>query len=87
MNSKKLFATIAISTMLLTGCTLNNQDTIIRVNGKNITQAQFDKSFDKQANNSMLQQMVKVNNGVSDKVILNNTTDGKNYKTIKISHL
>lgn len=57
MNGKKLFATIAISTMLLTGCTFNNSDAIVRVNGKNITQAQFDKSFDKQANNSMLKQM------------------------------
>ena len=57
MNGKKLFTTIAISTMLLTGCTFNNSNAIVRVNGKNITQAQFDKSLDKQANNSMLKQM------------------------------
>lgn len=57
MNSKKLFATIAVSTMLLTGCTLNPKDTIIKVNGENITQSQFNEVFDKAAGNSMFAQM------------------------------
>ncbi|MFA7658719.1 MAG: peptidylprolyl isomerase [Candidatus Gastranaerophilaceae bacterium] len=57
MNSKKLFATVAISTILLTGCTFNQKDTIVKVNGKSITQTQFDKVFDKAASNSMFAQM------------------------------
>lgn len=57
MNSKKLFATLALSTMLLTGCTFNQKDTIIKVNGENITQSQFDSVFDKAISNSMFSQM------------------------------
>lgn len=57
MNSKKLLATIAASAILLTGCNLNSKDTIIKVNGQNITQSQFNKIFDKEANNSMFSQM------------------------------
>ena len=51
---KKLLACIAISTVLLTGCTFENKSSgIIKVNGQVITQAQFDKEFDKNVNNSM----------------------------------
>lgn len=57
MNSKKLFATLAISAMLLTGCTFNRGNTIVRVNGQNITQSQFDEVFDKAAGSSMFSQM------------------------------
>lgn len=58
MNSKKLFATIALSAMLLTGCALNQpKDTIIKVNGDNITQSQFNEVFDKAVGNSMFAQM------------------------------
>lgn len=57
MNSKKLFATVAVSAMLLTGCTFNQKDTIIKVNGENITQSQFNEVFDKAAGNSMFAQM------------------------------
>jgi len=57
MNSKKILATIAISTVLLTGCSFNKSDTIVKVNGRSITQAQFDKDFDKAAGNSMFAQM------------------------------
>ena len=57
MNSKKLFATVAISTILLTGCTFNQKDTIIKVNNQNITQSQFDSVFDKAVGSSMLAQM------------------------------
>lgn len=57
MNNKKLLATIALSTMLLTGCTLGPKDTIIKVNGQDITQTQFNTVFDKAAGNSMFAQM------------------------------
>ncbi|MEI8128380.1 MAG: hypothetical protein WCG95_02070, partial [bacterium] len=57
MNSKKLFATLAISTMLLSGCTFNQKDTIIKVNDQNITQSQFDSIFDKAVGSSMFSQM------------------------------
>lgn len=57
MNSKKLFATIAISTMLLTGCTFGPKNTIIKVNGQSITKTQFNEVFDKAASMSALSQM------------------------------
>ena len=57
MDGKKLFATVAISTMLLTGCTFNQKDTIIKVNGENIYQTQFNQAFNKAASNSMFAQM------------------------------
>ncbi len=46
MNSKKLFATIALSAVLLTGCAVNNKDVIITVNDKKITQQDFDNAFE-----------------------------------------
>lgn len=57
MDSKKLLATIAISAMLLTGCTFGHKDVIVKVNGQDITQAQFDKTFDKAMGHSMFAQM------------------------------
>lgn len=57
MNSKKLLATVAISAMLLTGCTFNQQNAIIKVNGQGITQSQFNELFDKEASSSMFAQM------------------------------
>lgn len=58
MNSKKLFATIALSATLLTGCAFNQaKDTIIKVNDKNITMSQFNDVFNKAASNSMFAQM------------------------------
>jgi len=57
MNTKKLFATIAISTVLLTGCTFGQKDVIIKVNNQPITQPQFDKIFNKETSNPMLAQM------------------------------
>jgi len=58
MNSKKLFATVAISATLLTGCTFGQpKDVIVKVNGDNITMSQFNQSFDKAAGNSMFSQM------------------------------
>lgn len=57
MDSKKIFATIAISALLLTGCTFNPGKTIVKVNGQNITQSQFDESFNQAAGNSMFAQL------------------------------
>lgn len=57
MKTKKLLATVAVSAMLLTGCTFGAKDAIIKVNGQNITQAQYNQAFDKEANNSMFAQM------------------------------
>lgn len=57
MNGKKLFATVAISAMLLTGCSFGKKDVIVKVNGQGITQAQFDQTFDKAIGNSMFAQM------------------------------
>lgn len=57
MNRKKLLVTVAVSAMLLTGCTFGHRDTIIKVNGQNITQSQFDETFNKSVNNSMFAQM------------------------------
>lgn len=57
MDSKKILATLAVSAMLLTGCSFNQKDVIVKVNDKNITQAQFDEVFDKAASNSMFSQM------------------------------
>lgn len=57
MKTKKLLATVAISAMLLTGCTFGPQKAIVKVNNQNITQAQFDEAFNKAAGNSMFAQM------------------------------
>lgn len=58
MKSKKLFATLAVSAMLLTGCTFGQpKDTIIKVNDRSITKAQFEEVFNKAAGNSMFSQM------------------------------
>lgn len=57
MDTKKLFAMLAISATLLTGCTFNQKETIIKVNGQDITKAQFDEVFNKAASNSMFAQM------------------------------
>jgi len=71
MNTKKLFATVAISTMLLTACTFNQKDTIIKVNDKNITQSQFDKEMDKALSNSIFAQMgVDVKNDKNNSLYL-----------------
>lgn len=57
MKGKKLFATVVISTMLLTGCTFGPQKAIIKVNGQNISQSQFDTMLNEEASNSMFAQM------------------------------
>lgn len=56
MNGKKILATIAVSALLLTGCSFNHK-AIVKVNGQPITQAQFDDTFNKAIGNSMFAQM------------------------------
>lgn len=57
MNGKKLFASIAISAVLLTGCSFGPKNTIIKVNNQDITQSQFNEVFDEAISNSMFSQM------------------------------
>lgn len=54
---KKLLVCLAMSTILLTGCSfMHKNDGIIKVNGQVITQAEFDKEFDKAIDNSVFKQ-------------------------------
>lgn len=57
MKGKNLLITLAVSAVLFAGCGLKSGETIIKVNDKNITQAQFDKMFEKQVGNSMVSQL------------------------------
>ena len=52
---KKLLVCLAMSTVLFTGCSFLHQNGIVEVNGHVITQAQFDREFDKSVDKSMLQ--------------------------------
>lgn len=56
MRGKKLVATLAISAVLFAGCGLK-KEAAIKVNDLVITQAQYEKAFDKQANNSVFSKM------------------------------
>lgn len=85
MNSKKLFVIIVISAILLTSCVLNKKDTIIKVNGQNITQSQFDKAFKEATSNSIF---AKVGLNKKDKqnviylMVKNNVVDDLIEKTL-----
>lgn len=57
MKGKKLFATLAVSAILFSGCGLKSAQTIIKVNDTKITQAQFDQSLDQEAKNSSFGKM------------------------------
>lgn len=57
MKGKKLLATLTVSAVLFAGCGLKSQEAVIKINDKVITQAQFDKAFDKQADNSVFARM------------------------------
>lgn len=64
MKGKKILITLAASAVLFAGCGLKSGETIIKVNDKNITQAQYDKMFEKQVGNSMISQLgIDVKNG------------------------
>ena len=50
---KKLLTCIALSTVLLSGCTLfQKSEGIVKVNGTVITQAEFDQAFEPLPKNS-----------------------------------
>lgn len=66
MKGKKLLATVALSALLFTGCGIKSAQTIIKVNGQNITQGQFDENFNKSTQGGMMAQL-----GI-------NVKDGKN---------
>jgi len=54
---KKLLVCLAVSTVLLTGCSFTQKNEgIIKVNGHVITQSEFDKAFDKAIDNSVFKQ-------------------------------
>ena len=57
MKGKKLLVTLAASVVLCAGCGLKSHEAIIKVNDQPITQAQFDKAFDKQSGNGFIAQM------------------------------
>ena len=46
MKVSKLLTTIALSAVLFTGCGIKNQNAIIKINDKAITQAEYDKMMD-----------------------------------------
>lgn len=56
MNLKKLLTTVALSAIVLTGCSLK-KDTIIKVNNENITMAQYNETFNEEVKNSMFSKM------------------------------
>lgn len=53
---KKLLVCLAMSTVLFTGCSFMHKTGIIEVNGQVITQADFDKYFDKSVDKSFIKQ-------------------------------
>lgn len=55
MKKLKLFATMALASLLLCGCV--NKDAVITVNNEAITKQQYEKAFDAVASNSMFSQM------------------------------
>lgn len=57
MKGKKLLATLALSAVLFAGCGIKSAQTIIKVNGKSITQGQFDESFNQAAQGGMMGQL------------------------------
>lgn len=46
MNFSKLLATLAVATVLFAGCGIKDQNAIIKINDKAITQGEFDKLMD-----------------------------------------
>ena len=60
MKKSLILIGIILSAVLLSGCNMKDMgkknDTIIKVNGENITKAQYDAAFEKNANNSALAQ-------------------------------
>ena len=46
MKFSKLLATLALSAVLFTGCGIKDQNAIIKINNKAITQAEYDQLMD-----------------------------------------
>ena len=57
MKGRKLLATLAMSAILFTGCSIKDQNAIIKVNGKDITKAKYESLIDKAINSSPLGKM------------------------------
>ncbi len=57
MKATKLLATLALSAVLFTGCGVKNQNAIIKINDKAITQAEYDKLIDQSIAHNPLGQM------------------------------
>lgn len=57
MKKAKLIATLALSAILFTGCSLKDQNAIIKVNGKAIPKAKYESMIDKSINASPLGKM------------------------------
>ncbi len=60
MKGKNLLVTLAVSAVLFSGCGLKGSQTIIKVNDTNISQAEFNKRLDQEAQN-VLNSPLKVN--------------------------
>lgn len=52
MKTRKILATLALAAILFTGCGVKDQNAIIKVNGKSISQTEYDKLIDKSINAS-----------------------------------
>ena len=57
MKTKKILATLALCTILFTGCAVKDQNAIIKINGKAISQAKYDQMIDKAINMSPMGKM------------------------------
>lgn len=57
MNKKKLLVTLVLAGVLVTGCGVKDQNAIIKINGKNISKASYEKLIDKSINTSPLGKM------------------------------
>lgn len=63
---KKLLVCLAMSSILFTGCSFMHKQGIIEVNGQVITQADFDKYFDKSVDKSFIKQFGGAKNVVKE---------------------
>ncbi|MDE6138185.1 MAG: hypothetical protein K2F57_01795, partial [Candidatus Gastranaerophilales bacterium] len=52
MKVSKLLTTLALAAVLTTGCGVKNQNAIIKINDKAITQAKYDKLIDQSISQS-----------------------------------
>ena len=67
MKGKKLLVTLAAAAVLFAGCGLKSGNTIIKVNDRKITKAEFDKKLDQAIGGSMFARMgVDMKNGQND---------------------